>query len=182
MNKQEKNQEIDRITKYLTDGQVAIFADYRGMTVADVTAFRKDLRKAGGQALVVKNTLTRLALKNVYKDSPPADLEKLTQILEGPTIMAFSSSDAVEPAKIITKYAKDKEAVFKVKGAWFEDNFLDKGGVTQLSKMPSREEVLAKLLALLNTPAIQLLRVMKASAEQVVRVIDAARVKKEQGQ
>ena len=86
--------------------------------------------------------------------------------------MVFGKEEAVGPAKVLAKFAKDHEHL-EVKGAWFSDAFLDSKGVVAVSKMPSREETLAKLLALLNTPAQQLMRLMNAPAQQVVQVIKA---------
>jgi large subunit ribosomal protein L10 len=178
MERSEKEQEVQFLTDCLTKSQVSVLADFRGMTVADVTTLRKDLMKAGARTRVVKNNLAVLAAERVYKDAPADDLKKLLGLFKGPNVMIFSENEIVEPVKTLVKFAKDRET-FKLKGAWFEGRFLTTDGVDQLSKMPSKEEILAKLLALIQAPATQLLRLISAPGTQLVRVLEARRAQLE---
>lgn len=179
MNREEKQQEVQALADAMGKSQVTVLADFTGLTVEDLTTFRKSLRGANTKAKVVKNNLVKLAAGKALKDSSAADLEKLTGLLVGPNIALFGLNDPVASAKAITAFAKGKENL-KIKGGWFEGRFLDKAGIEQLAKMPSREELFAKLLALINAPATQLLRLMQAPATQLTRTIDAWRAKLEQ--
>jgi len=183
MDRAEKQQEVQNLEGKFAKAAIAICADARGLTVAQVTTLRKRLFEKGVKARVVKNTLARLAVKSANKDVAAANqpqLEKFVDTLAGPSFIIFSDSDVVAPAKVAFDFGKDNEK-FQIKGAWFEEKFLDKSGVEELSKMPSREETLAKLLALINTPATQLLRLMKEPGTQVARVIGAQKDKLEAG-
>ncbi len=174
MNRTEKEEQVKFLTESLNSSQLALVAGFRGVTVEKITQFRKDMRKAGAPVFVIKNNLGRIAIKNALKDIPQSDADKLIGALDGPSFVAFAGTDPITPAKVIAKFCKDNDTV-KIKGAWFEGKFLDRSNVEELSKMPSREEVLAKLLSLINTPAVQLLRMLNAPGTQLVRVLDAWR-------
>lgn len=174
MNRAEKEEQVKFLTDAFSRGELAVVAGFRGVTVEKITQFRKEMRGAGAAVHVVKNNLTRIAIKNALKDAPQADSDKLLAALDGPTFLAFSFAEPVAPAKVISKFCKSNDTV-QVKGAWFEGHFIEKSSVEELSKMPSREEILAKLLSLINTPAVQLLRVMNAPGTQLVRLVDAWR-------
>lgn len=174
MNREEKQQEVETISASFATAQSALCADYRGLTVAEVTTLRKELRKNGAQGKVVKNTLARLAAERAYKDADAAQLKKFMELFEGPSLVIYSDKDPVAPAKVIFAFAKDHQNL-KIKGGWVDGQFLDSSGAEQLAKMPGREETLAKLLALIAAPATQLVRLFAAPATQVVRVIDAQR-------
>ena len=180
MNRAEKEVEVQNLQSGLQKSAIAISADYRGLSVAQITKLRRSLHEKGIRAKVVKNTLARIAAKNCFASGDQAQLEKFVDSLIGPSFLALSESDPVTPAKVLVDFAKDNEKL-QIKGAWFENKFLDRSGVKEISSMPSREETLAKLLALLNTPATQLLRLMKEPASQVVRVFGAQKDKLEKG-
>ena len=168
----EKEKEVTYISETLNQSQIAICVDYHGLSVSQITEFRQQLREAGAEAKVIKNTLAKIAASDVLKDSPEEDLEQFVGLFEGPSLLIFGKEQAVEPAKVVAKFAKDNEQL-GVKGAWFSDGFLDEKGVTAVSKMPSREETLAKLLSLLNTPAQTLLRLLNAPGQQLAQVLAA---------
>ncbi len=174
MNREEKQVELDSIGAAFIHAQSALCADYRGLTVAEVTTLRKELRKNGAKGKVVKNTLARLAAEKAYKDADGAQLKKFMELFAGPSLVIYSDKDPVAPAKVIFAFAKDHQNL-KIKGGWVDGQFLDKSGAEMLSKMPGREETLAKLLALIAAPATQLVRLLAAPGTQVVRVIDAQR-------
>jgi len=178
MERTEKQTEIDLLNKSFESAQIALCADYRGLTVAQITKLRRQLRGSGLEGRVVKNTLAKIAAKRVLKDSDGTEMEKFLELFKGPSFVVFSRHDPVAPAKMASEFGKENEA-FKIKGAWFEGAFVDVQGVKALASMPSREETLAKLLALIAAPATQLVRVLQAPAAQVVRVLEACRQKLE---
>lgn len=179
MERSGKEQIVEELSARFSQAQVALIADYQGLSVAEFTELRKILRDNKAQGQVVKNTLVRLSARKSVGDDVSADFEKFLATLKGPTLVITSSEDPVSPAKVLAQFIKDKQKV-KIKGAWLDGKFLDDKAVDQLSKMPGKEEVLAKLLALLNTPATQLLRLLNTPGTQMTRVIDAQREKLQQ--
>ena len=179
MERAEKEQIVEELSARITRSQVAVIADYKGLSVSEFNELRNLLRAGNAQGQVVKNTLARLSAKKSVGDDVSADFEKFLATLKGPTLLITSEADPVSPAKILAQFMKEKQKVV-VRGAWLDGQFLDQKGVDSLSKMPGKEEVLAKLLSLLNTPATQLLRLMNTPATQVTRVIDAQREKLQQ--
>jgi len=115
-----------------------VLVDYKGITVEDDTKLRAELRKAGVEYTVIKNTLISKAFDQVGFESSKA-------VLNGMTALALSKDDAVAPAKILANYAKDHEN-FVLKAGFVDGNELDEKGVKALSEIPSKEELLAKLL------------------------------------
>lgn len=179
MNKTEKQQEIDYLTSSFSDSQIALCADFRGLTVMQISQLRDELRKGGSYGRVVKNTLAKISAKKAFEQAEQAELEKFIEIFQGPNFVIFSKGDPVGSAKALTKFAKDFEKL-EIRGGWFEGTFIDEEGIKALSNMPSREELLAKLLSLLNAPAVQLLQVMKAPARQFVQLLGAYKTKLEE--
>ncbi len=178
MNREEKNEEVETLTDYFAKAAVALAAEYRGLTVAQMNALRKTLRESGCVGKVSKNTLVRLSLKKAHKESGAA--AKLGDALTGPSIMVFSMTDAIAPARVLAKFAKENEKL-QIKGAILDGQFYDTKGVEELSKLPSKEELFAKLLMLINGPATKLLRVIKEPGAKLARAVDAYRQKLEKG-
>lgn len=174
MNRAEKQSEVEFLNECFTKSAIAVCADYRGLTVTQVTNLRRDLRKSGAKARVVKNTLARLAIKDVFKAAEAAELERFLKIFEGPCFVVFSDSDPVAPSKVLSQFAKTNDKL-SIKGAWLEGAFVDKSGVGELANMPGKEELLGKLLNLMLAPATQLVRLMAAPATQLVRTLEAHR-------
>jgi large subunit ribosomal protein L10 len=185
MNRSEKQQEVDFLSTCFTKAQTALCADYRGLSVAQITALRTELRKNGCSGRVVKNTLAKISVKKALASAggsaaqDAAALEAFVKIFEGPSFLVFSESDPVAPAKVLVKFAKDNEKL-KLKGGWLDGSFMEPASVDALSKMPGREQTLAMLLSLLNTPATQLVRVLQAPGAQLARAIEAHRKNLEQ--
>lgn len=175
MDRNGKKAEIKFLNDSFTKAQISLCADYRGLTVSQVTTLRRELHKIKARGRVVKNTLAMLAAKEVFAGVDAAQLERFLKIFEGPSFVVFSDADPIGPAKVLSKFAKDNEKL-SIKGAWFEGAFVDKAGVTSLAQMPGREETMAKLLALMMAPATQLARLIKEPGAQLVRVIEAHRV------
>lgn len=175
MDRVERQTEIDFLCDCFSKAQIALCADYRGMNVGQISGLRRDLRQQG-QALgrVVKNTLAKKAIEKTYSKSDKAEIEKFTSLFDGPSLLVLSYKDQIAPTKVLAKYGKDHES-FNIKGGWIDGKFVDAKGVESLSKMPSKEETLGKLLALISAPATQLLRLLNAPASQLVQVLEAHR-------
>ena len=148
---------IDEISANIKDAQSVVVVDYRGLTVAEDTQLRKELRDAGVTYKVYKNTMMNFAFKDT-------DCEPLSKHLEGPNAIAISKDDATAPARIISKYAK-KAPTLKMIAGVVEGNYYDEKGVAALANVPSREELLGKLLGSIQSPITNLARVLNQIAE-----------------
>ena len=174
MDRAERQAEVEYLAGCFTKSQIVLCADYRGLTVGQVTGLRKELKKSGATAQVVKNKLGHLSLKKAKAgNTKDAEIEKFRSVLKGPSLVIFAD-DPVGPAKALAQFKKANE-IFTIKGALFEGAFIDPAGVDVLSKMPGRAETLAGLLRLINGPATQLARLLSAPSGQVVRVLEAQR-------
>ena len=155
------------VSKALENSQAAFVVHYQGCTCADLTDMRGKLRENGADFQVVKNTLLKRAVEGT-------DAAGLSALFEGPTAVIWAKDGVVDPAKIITDFAKDKET-FAVRGGVVDGEIVDENGVEALAKLPSKAELQAKLLALFNAPAVQLLRMLNAPASSLVRLLAAWR-------
>jgi large subunit ribosomal protein L10 len=167
MNQTEKAVVIDELAGKFGSAPLVACSQYRGLTVAQMTDLRGQLRKVEGELLVAKNTLVWRAVM----DTPNKVVEPL---LSGPNVFAFGYGDPVAFAKVIDGYA-EKNDKFEVKGAVMEGVLLDKKQLAKLATMPGRDELRAKLLALMMTPATMLVRVLAAPAQGFAQVLDARR-------
>ena len=149
---------VQAIAEEIKDAQSVVLVDYRGLTVAEDTELRKQLREAGIVYKVYKNTMMKRAFEGT-------ECEALESCLEGPSAIAISKDDATAPARILCKFAKDAPAL-ELKGGVVEGTAYDVAGLTELSKIPSREELLSKLLGSLQSPISNFARVIKQIAEQ----------------
>jgi large subunit ribosomal protein L10 len=154
----EKQQIVAEVAEKLRTSACTIITDYRGLNVAQVTELRKQLREAGVEFKVVKNTLTRRA-------TAEANLSELDVHLTGPTAIAFSKEDPVAPAKILSKFAKTNEAL-EIKAGIVEGKVVDANGIKELADLPSREGLLSMLLSVLQAPMRNFALAVKAVADQ----------------
>ena len=149
---------VQAIAEDIKDAASVVLVDYRGLTVAEDSALRKQLREAGIVYKVCKNTMMKRAFEGT-------DFAALDEHLEGPSAIAISKDDATAPARILCKFAKDAKAL-ELKAGVVEGTVYDVAGLTELSKVPSREELLSKLLGSLQSPITNLARVLNQIAEQ----------------
>ena len=149
---------VQAIAEDVKGAESVVLVDYRGLTVAQDTAMRKELREAGVIYKVCKNTMMRRAFEGT-------EFAGLDEYLEGPSAIAISKDDATAPARIICKFAKEAKAL-EVKAGVVEGTVYDANGIVELSKVPSREELLSKLLGSLQSPITNLARVLNQIAEQ----------------
>jgi len=159
MAKVELKQPIIEEVKVLLDGaKSAVAVKYLGITVEQDTKMRKELRENGVSYKVFKNTLIKRAADGT-------DFEKLAPVLEGPTAIAVSKTDATAPARIIAKYAKDIQAV-ELKGGVIEGDFYDDKQINVIASIPGREVLIGRLLGSMQSPIANMARILKQIAEK----------------
>lgn len=155
---EKKKQLVAEIAEKFTASKSTIVVDYRGLNVAEVTELRKQLREAGVEFKVLKNSLTRRAAESV-------DLAALNESLTGPNAIAFSNEDVVAPAKILNEFAKKHDAL-EIKAGVIEGNIASVEEIKALADLPSREGLLSMLLSVLQAPMRNLALATKAVADQ----------------
>ena len=158
-----KKAQVAEITEVLKNAATGVLVDYRGLTVEEDTKLRNDLRAAGVNYFVVKNTLLRLAANQV-------GLEELDGILHGPTALAVSE-DPVAPAKILFVFAKQNEKM-EIKSGFMDGKVMSMDELTTLAKTPSKETLIAKIMGSLNAPASNLVRLLNTIVEGGEEIAD----------
>lgn len=149
---------VDEIKANLDGAKAVVIADYRGLTVAQDTALRKQLREAGVVYKVYKNTYINFAIQGT-------EFEPLAKHLEGPTAIAFCKTDAALPAKILADFAKDAEAL-ELKAGVVEGAYYDAKGIRLIATIPSRDVLLGKLLGSIQSPITNFARVLNQIAQK----------------
>lgn len=149
---------VEEISEKLKSAQTVVLVDHRGLTVDEDTKLRKQLREAGVSYKVYKNTMMNFAFKGT-------DFEELTKYLEGPSAMAVSESDATAPARVLCKFAKTAPKL-EIKGGVVDGVLYDAKGIGQIADIPSREELLSRLLGSMKSPISNLARVLNQIAEK----------------
>ncbi len=161
-----KNTEaLEQIKADLTDVQAVWVVDYRGLTVKESQELRRSIRESGAIMKVYKNTLMQIALKEM-------EMPEMDQVLSGPSAFIFADGDPVASAKTIRDFAKKNETLV-IKGGIMDGGFVDADAVQKIASLPSREELIAKLLGSLQNPMSQIVRVLNGPAEQLARTIGA---------
>jgi len=162
--KEQKSQEISELTQEIGNASNAFLIDFKGITVPQVTELRKQVRETKSGYVVVKNTLALIALKN----SP---IVAMREQFTGPTAIAFNANDAVALAKALTKFAKDVPAV-QFKGAMLNGQVVPAEQIQAIASLPSRDELISKLLFILQSPIRGLATVLQANIRNLAVVID----------
>lgn len=161
---QRKIEQVQELTGKLEGSVSGVLVDYKGINVADDTKLRKELREAGVEYSVIKNSILRRACEN-------AGLEELKDVLAGTTALAISSQDAVAPAKILARYAEASKGKFTIKAGFVEGKAIDEAGVGSLAKLPSREELVAQVLRGFNAPISGLVNVLNGNIRGLAIVL-----------
>lgn len=164
MDKFQKNELITSLNSEFKNVTTVVVAHYAGISVAEMSDLRIQMREAGGTIKVVKNRLAKIACQDTPKNS-------LSEILNGPTLMAFSK-DPIVAARIINDYAKKNKNLIIVGGV-FDSQSLNIDGVKNLATMPSLDELRGKIVGVLQAPAVKVVGVISSPARQVVNVIQA---------
>ncbi len=171
MARPEKVAVVQEIQERISQSQGAVLADYRGLDAGQMTELRKELREAGVEFKVLKNTLTILAAQEL-------EMNDLIPLLNGPTAIAFGYDDPVAPAKILSEFAK-KSKVLEIKGGILEGKVLDPEGVMSLADLPSREVLLSMVLRGMQAPIAGMVNVLQGNIRNVVYALEAVRKQKE---
>jgi len=166
----EKEELVASLHEVFNANPVVVVAHYKGLTVAEMSNLRLQMREAGAQFKVTKNRLTKLALQGT-----PA--EGIADLFEGPTAIGVSE-DPVAAPKVLCKYAKTNQKLV-IRGGVMEGKVLGAEEVQQLAELPSLDELRAKIAGLINTPASRVASVLQAPAGQIARVLQASAEKDE---
>ena len=164
MDRTEKEQLVASLKDVFNETSIVVVTQYSGLTVAQMTDLRDRMRKAGAKFKVTKNRLTRLALEGTQ-------FQGISDLFKGPTAMAYSA-DPVAAAKVAVEFSKQNEKLVLVGGALGE-KALDADGVKALATLPSLDQLRAKLVGMISTPATRIAGVLQAPAGQIARVISA---------
>ena len=154
----QKAEFVKQTVELLNNAESAIVVDYRGLTVAEVTDLRKQLRDAGVKMSVIKNKILDRAVEGT-------DYEDLKSTFVGPTAVAFSDEDPIAPAKILKNFADDHDAL-EIKGGFIEKSVKTLDEINEYANMPGREELLSMLASALQDPMRKIARAVKAVADK----------------
>ena len=174
MSREKKTQIIDSLQEFFSKCSTGVLTDYRGLSTAEMTDLRRALRKSEVEYRVVKNTLARFAAERAGKD-------ELADLFEGPVAIAFSYGDVTEPAKILADYIRTSKSSLSIKGGFLGDRVLTAGDVATLATLPSREILIAKVLAGMQSPVVTLISCLAAPMRGVIGVLQA-RIKQLEGE
>lgn len=174
MNRTEKSALAQSMKEKFSKSQVAIFADYKGLTATQADELRKQMRLQKAEVRVLKNNVARLLTKD---GSMGEHAKGIMDSLVGPTLVAFGYGDPAGTAKVIHKFSKDNEAL-KIKDSLMGQKRLDVASVEELAKLPSREILVAKLLGTMNAPITSFVGVLAAVPRSLVTVLAAIEKKK----
>ena len=163
--KPEKVEAVKNFTERLQASKAAVVTGYSGLTVEEVTDLRAKLFHAKVEYHVVKNNLARIALNK-------CNITVLDDLLTGPTAIALAMEDAVAPARVLSKFAKDHEKL-NVKGGWMDGRKITVQDIKALSNLPSREVLLAKMLGSMKSPISGIVQVMAGPARKLVYALNA---------
>ncbi len=157
---EQKKQVVAELAEKMKNASCGVLVDYKGITVADDTALRADMRKNNVDYKVIKNTLIRFAAKE-------AGIEGLDEVLEGTTALAMSSEDVIAPAKAVADFAKKNENIYNIKAGFMDGKVISVEEIMALANLPSKEVLLGRLVGGLQGPIFGLALVLKAIAEKI---------------
>ncbi len=166
MRKEEKREAVEELAGKLSRCTIAITTDYRGLSVAEMTELRRQLRQRGVEYRVIKNTLARLAAEQAGK-------EGIINVIEGPTAIAFSYSDITEPAKALIDHIRTAKSELRIRGGLLDQRVLSASEVTTLATLPPREDLIAKMLAVMQGTVFSLVQVLNANVAGFLGVLNA---------
>ena len=165
-----KNDKVALIKEKIDKAQVAIVSEYKGYSVEEITKLRRELQKDGGDYMVTKNTLAKIAIKGT-------PYEVLAETLKGPIAIAFGFEDQVAPAKVLSKFIKDTKKG-EIIAAAMDGQLMSAEEAKALANLPSKEELFAKMLGCINSPASGIANSVNAVMSSLVRAVAAVRDQK----
>jgi len=175
LGKSSKIKAVKEFSKVLHDGQGFVLLNNRGLSVEDATNLRAKCRENNVRLKVMKNRLFKRALTQAQIDP-----EQFGDLLKDQTIIAVGMEDPVTPAKVVSEFLKDHEGKMEVKGGFIEGRVVDAAAVDALSKLPGRDELLAKMLGSMQAPVQNVVYALHQSVSKVVYAVDAYRRKQEE--
>ncbi len=159
-----KQEKIEAMKENFAKAKVAVVTEYRGLSVEEITKLRRALQKENSDYMVTKNTLAKVASKGT-------DFEVLADALKGPVAIAFGFGDEVTPAKVLTKFIKESKKG-QIVAAALDGKLLDAKETAKLAELPSKEELYAKMLGCINSPATGIAGAVNAVMSSLVRAMD----------
>ena len=171
---EEKQKLVEELHDRFSRSEVVIITDYQGLDVTTINELRRKLREVDVEFQVVKNTL-------LVRASEKTDVQLISDQFKGPSAVALSYSDPVAPAKVLTDFAKDHDKL-EIKAGVMQGKAMDVNAIKALSNLPSREELLAQLLSVLNGVPTQFVRLLNNLPQQFVNVLMAIKDQKDEQQ
>ena len=166
-----KQDKIEMLKEKASKAKVAVVTEYRGYTVEEITSLRRQLQKENGDYTVTKNTLAKIAFKGT-------GFEVLDSVLTGPTAVAFGFEDEVSPAKVLSKFIKETNKG-EIIAAALDGKLLTADEAKKLANLPAKEELYAKMLGCINSPATGIAGGIKGVMSALVRAVDAVAKQKQ---
>lgn len=166
-----KDEQIKQFNAAFKAGPSVMVVEYKGLTVGEMEKLRKDVRDAQAELTVVKNTLLKIAAKDT-------DIEQIGELFEGPTAVAICESDPSAVAKVFVNTIKDAPQL-KLKGGFVDGSVLDGEAISELSKLPSRPEMLAKIMGLLKAPMSNVVGALNQMQTKLLYALEAVKETKE---
>lgn len=170
--KAKKTQTIEDLQTALLNSKMTVISDYQGTNVSELTQLRREVQNVGGDVKVAKNTLIKLAIKD------QSFAKELDEFLSGPTAVVYTDKDPVAVAKVLTEYIK-KVKKTSIKGGVLEGKKISENDLKDISALPSKEVLIAKLLGSMNAPAQNIVYALSGVSRNLVYVLDAVRKQKE---
>ncbi|MEX0749382.1 MAG: 50S ribosomal protein L10 [Dehalococcoidia bacterium] len=166
MPSEKKVQAVAALKELAQNASIIVGAEYRGLSVKDMTTLRRQLREAGVEAHVVKNRLFQLAMQQ-------AGIEGAAGLVEGPTLVIFGAGDIIAPSRAIADYQRTARNTFAPRMAFLDGALVDGKVVAELASLPSREELIGKLAGAFVSPVQQLANLLNDSIQSFARLMDA---------
>ena len=167
----QKQETVEELAGKIKNSVAGVLSDYKGISVENDTKLRRELRAAGVEYSVIKNSILRRAFEK-------AGLDGLNDILVGSTALALSESNHTAAAKVLSKYATASRGTYSLKAGFVEGRVIDPAGVEELSKLPEREELVAKVLGGMNAPIANFVFVLNANIQGLAVALSAIAEKK----
>ncbi len=174
MKKEKKPEAVQRTQKALTESRMGVVTDYRGMTVAQMSKLRRMLAESGVEYRVVKNNLAVIAARN-------AGREQITDLLVGPSAVAFGRDDEVTAARLLVEYIRANRPPLSIRGGFLHDRVLTADEVAALAAMPPRDFMVARVVWQIKSPLSMLVTVLSANLSGLARVLQARKEQLEGG-
>lgn len=169
----EKEAVVQELVSKFQEASLVIVADYRGLNVAKITNLRQQLKKEDAELKVYKNTLMKLALKELKVEFP-------VEMFEGPSAVIVTKNDVAKTSKVTVNFSEEFESL-KIKGGVLSKVVISDGSVQQLAKLPSREELIAKVIGSIKSPLTGLVGVLSGPMRGLVYVLQSIKDKKQSG-